>query len=96
MAPNMNQSNSAKVMFIVNQWIDGLKQEGKYVCLIGLKLFKVILSKSERNSYTSFDVLSNDINVLVQSTEKGNYCNCIHRENHFYNPEEMEFALESH
>lgn len=71
MAPNVNQSDSGNVRFIVKQWIDGLKDDKKYNCLHGLKAFEVIVSK--RNSYTSFDGLSIDINVLVQSVEKGDF-----------------------
>lgn len=66
----MNQSNSAKEMHILNQWIDGLKEEEKFNCLNDLKDFKIIVSKSKRNIYTSFDEVSKDIRRLAKLAKK--------------------------
>lgn len=71
MVSNMNQSSSAKEMHILNQWIGGLEEEEKFNCLNDLKDFKIIVSKSKRNIYTSFDAFSSDIDLLVRYTENG-------------------------
>lgn len=73
MATNVNQSHSGKEMHILNQWIGGLKEEEKYNCLNDVEDFKIIVAKSKRQSYTSFEELSDDINILVQNTENGKY-----------------------
>lgn len=73
MVSNVSQSSSSKEMRILNQWIDGLKEEEKFDCLNNVKEFKIIASKSKRNIYTSFGEFSSDIDILVRNAGKGKW-----------------------
>lgn len=67
MERNVNQSESAKITFIIKQWIDGVNEEEKFNYLNNLTDFKNLSTKS----YSSFDKFSADIDILVRSAENG-------------------------
>lgn len=63
----VNQSKSAKIGYIIKQWIDGLNEEMKFNCLHRLSDFRRLLSKR----YARFDEFLDDLDILIHNTENG-------------------------